>query len=413
MTTRLLIACLTLAAFVPAAPATRVTLAGRVTDVGGKLLENATVMIYEAGVKRGYSTFCPSCYVDCGKRAVTDRTGAFIFTNLDPDLWFKMLVIHDGYTATFLNKVDPAQQPSVTTALARRKPIDDPGRLVRGLVEDTAGRPLRGAVVMPKGVSTAEGSMYGTIDGLEPIAVTNERGEFELAHSEKATGILVEVQARGMATKLVAVSTGADRKTIAVSDGAMVRGRLVNRGKPVAGAELGMIARERGGFGANLKIIGNPYDEIRIGTREDGTFVITNVPSGIDWYVYGKMESIATLGATPPSRVATKRDDEEVNIGDIEIRPGFRLGGKVTLSDGAGIADGMRMTLGSRDAWDSQTVTIGRDGRFEFVGIPAGKYDINPSVRGYRSQSDDDLIDTTIDRNREDLAITLAPAGRR
>ena len=23
--------------------------------------------------------------------------------------------------------------------------------------------------------------MYGTIDGLEPIAVTNERGEFELA----------------------------------------------------------------------------------------------------------------------------------------------------------------------------------------------------------------------------------------
>ena len=111
MQTRLLLLALTLTAALQSTPTPRATLAGRVTDVGGKLLENATVMIYEAGVKRGYSTFCPSCYVDCGKRAVTDRTGAFIFTNLDPDLWFKMLVIHDGYTATFLNKVDPAQQP--------------------------------------------------------------------------------------------------------------------------------------------------------------------------------------------------------------------------------------------------------------------------------------------------------------
>ena len=101
--------------------------------------------------------------------------------------------------------------------------------------------------------------------------------------------MLLEVQARGMATKLVALTTGADRKTITVSDGAIVRGRLVNRGKPVAGAELGLIARERGGFGGNLKIIGNPYEEIRIGTQQDGTFVITNVPTAVDWYVYGKM----------------------------------------------------------------------------------------------------------------------------
>jgi hypothetical protein len=193
----------------------------------------------------------------------------------------------------------------------------------------------------------------------------------------------------------------------------VVRGRLVNRGKPVAGAELGLIARERGGFGGNLKIIGNPYDEIRIGTQQDGSFVVTNVPASVDWYVYGKMESIATLGATQPLEFSTGRDNEEVNVGDIEIRPGHRLGGKVTLSDGAAIADGMRITIGSKDAWDSQTVAIGRDGRFEFVGIPAGKYDVFPSVRGYRLQGNDDPIDMTVDRDRDDLAITLAPATRR
>jgi hypothetical protein len=394
------------------AAATRATISGKVTDSSGKPLDNATVMIYHAGVRKGYNAFCPSCYVDCGKRVITDRAGSFSFKSLDPDLWFELLVIRDGYTATFVDKVDPAQGTVATAALTRRLPVNDPGRIVRGRVVDPAGQPLRAAVVMPLGLNTEQGSMYGTIEGLEPIAVTNAQGEFELANSQGTTGILLQVEVRAMASKMVAVATGADRKTITVSSGAVVRGRLINRGRPVAGAEMGLIARERGGFGANLKIIGNPYDEIRIGTQQDGTFVITNVPAPVDWYVYGKMESIAALGATQPSEFSTRRDKEEVNVGDIEIRPGYRLGGKVELSDGAVIADGMRITIGAKDVWDSQTVMIGRDGRFGFFGIPAGKYEISPSVRGYRLQ-DKDLIDTTVNRDIDDLTITLAPAARR
>jgi hypothetical protein len=409
----LLIAGIAVAALVSRA-AERPTLSGKVTDSHGKPLENATVMIYHAGVKKGYSTFCPSCYVDCGKRAVTDRSGGFTIANLDPDLWFELLVIRDGYTATFVNKVDPSQGPAATAVLATRTAVDDPDRIVRGRVVDPQGHPVRAAVVMPEGVNTSQGSMYGTIEGLEPIAVTNAQGEFELAHSQKATGMVLEVEARGMAAKLAAGATGAERKTITVSDGAVVRGRLVNHGKPVAGAELGVIARERGGFGANLKIIGNPYEEIRIGTQEDGSFVITNVPVAVDWYVYGKMESIAALGATQPVEFSTKQDNEEVNVGDIEIQPGHRVGGRVTLSGGAAMRDGMRITISASygGVWDNQTVTIGRDGRFEFAGVPAGKYEIFPSVRGYRLPENKNTIDTTVDRDRDDLAIVLDPNAR-
>jgi hypothetical protein len=393
--------------------ADRPTLSGKVTDSLGKPLENATVMIYHAGVKKGYSTFCPSCYVDCGKRAVTDKSGAFAIKSLDPDLWFELLVIREGYTAAFVNKIDPVQTPVSTAVLAPRAPVDDPARIVRGRVVDQYGRPLPGTVILPRGVSTAQGSMYGTIDGLEPMTATNAQGEFELAHSQKATGMVLDVEARGMATKLVAVATGADRKNITVSDGAVVRGRLMNHGKPVAGAELGVIARERGGFGANLMIIGNPYDELRIGTGQDGSFVITNVPAPADWYVYGKMESIAAMGATQPVGFSTKGDNEEVNVGDIEIQPGHRLAGKVTLSDGAAIAEGMRMTIGSDSAWDQQTVTIGRDGRFEFIGLPVGKFEMFPSVRGYNLQGGKNTIDTTVDRDKDDLVIALDRAARR
>jgi len=213
MRNRLLIAALALAAALQSAPTPKATLTGKVTDSTGHLLQNATVMIFEAGVKKGYSTYCPTCYVDCGKRATTDQTGAFTFTNLDPDLWFNLLVIRDGYNATFINKVDPAQQPAATAALTQRAPVNDPTRLVRGRIIDPAGQPMRAAVVMPRGLETAEGSMYGTsLPGLEPIAVTNERGEFELADSDKAVGILLKVEARGMATKLVAAPTGPDRK---------------------------------------------------------------------------------------------------------------------------------------------------------------------------------------------------------
>ena len=45
----------------------RGTLAGKIVDSGGQPIDHATVLVYHAGVKHGYSTFCPSCYADCGK----------------------------------------------------------------------------------------------------------------------------------------------------------------------------------------------------------------------------------------------------------------------------------------------------------------------------------------------------------
>ncbi len=221
--------------------------------------------------------------------------------------------------------------------------------------------------------------------------------------------MLLQVEARGMATKLIAVPTGAGRETITVSDGALIRGRLVNHGKPVASAEVGLIAQNTGGFDNKLNVVGNPYDEIRIGTQEDGSFVIPNVPTPVDWYVYGKMEAIRAFGATDPVKCTTTRDSEEVNVGDIQIIPGHRLRGRVTLTDGAAVADGMHVTISADRSPDGQIAVIGHDGHFEFANLPTGKYAIIAAVRGYRLQS----IEATIDRDIDDFAIDLDPAGTR
>lgn len=378
----------------------RLSLTGRVSDSAGNPIEHATVMVYHAGVKNGYSTYCPSCYADCGKRTITDRHGIFTFKGLSPDLWFQLLVASEGYEPAFINKVDPFSGAQVTATLVRRGSDNDAQRVFRGRVVDSHGSTVRDAVVRPVGAlfDTKTGaSLYGSLPGLEPIAISNQGGEFEIAYSqsvEKVQGlpstfarvpvrILVSIEARRMAPSFEVISVGAERLALTIMEGATVRGRLTQDGKPVADAEVGLIPRPRGGFGRNLALVGHPYEELRIGTQPDGTFAITNVPAPVDWYIYGKMRSVAARGATGAVECGTKHDKEIVDLGDLQIRPAHRLRGRVVLSDGKAIPDGMRVTISAATAWDDQTAMLPPDGRFEFLGLAAGNYSVFASVKGY------------------------------
>ena len=53
----------------------KLTITGQVDDASGKPVAQATVLVYEAGVRKGYSLYCPTCWTDCGKRATTDAEG--------------------------------------------------------------------------------------------------------------------------------------------------------------------------------------------------------------------------------------------------------------------------------------------------------------------------------------------------
>lgn len=58
------------------------------------------------------------------------------------------------------------------------------------------------------------------------------------------------------------LATGIERHLITVTEGATIRGRLVQDGKPIPDGEIGLIARERG-WGTDLKLVGYPLPEIR------------------------------------------------------------------------------------------------------------------------------------------------------
>lgn len=425
----------------------RLTLTGRVSDSAGKPIEHATVMVYNAGVKKGYSTYCPSCYADCGKRTITDAHGMFTFKGLSPDLWFQLLVAGEGYEPAFVNKVDPSSAAPITARLISRRSVSDPQRVFLGRVVDSHGLAVSDAVVQPVGVlfDTKTGaSRYGSVPGLDAIAISNKEGEFEIAYSQSVERqgppstvaqvperILVSIEARRMAPSFAVISAGVERRPLTVTEGATVRGRLIQNGKPVASAEVGLIGRPHGGFARNLELVGHPYNELRIGTEQDGTFAITNVPAPVDWYIYAKMESVATRGATGAVECATKHDQEIVDVGNLQIKPAHRLRGSVVLSDGNPIPDGMRVTISSETAWDDQTAMLPPDGRFEFLGLAVGNYSVFASVKGYTLQQTppvqgkraDGRVETTIyapgvppplsvNHDVDDFVITLHPGNQ-
>ena len=393
--------------------AERVTLTGTVVNVSGQPVEHATVLVWHAGVKKGYSTFCPSCYVDCGKHAFTDAGGSYKIQGLDPDLNFELLVVRDGFVPVFVDKVDPGRGPAPDATLAPRQPVTDAARVLRGRVVDSSGHPVADAVVEPQGVmyESARGpvSAYGTIKGLETISVTDAEGDFEVAFDKPALGIVVQVDARGFAPAIYSsVPLGLDRKTIVVTEGAVIRGRVVRDGKGLGGAEVGVIARQRG-WGANLSIVGFPHPEIRVGTQPDGSFAISGVPAGVEWYVYGRMGSLPGEDASALLECVTKENGEEVNLGDIPVQPGLRVSGRVILEDGKPIPQGMRVTIGSdRRAFDSKTALLPSDGSFEFTGLRADDYSIFASVKGYRGST---IV--RVEKHLSDVVVSLEPLEKR
>ena len=383
--------------------AERVKAVGKVLDANGDAIEHAAVLIYSAGVKKGFSIFCPTCYVDCGKRTFTGADGAYTIAGLDPDLVFNFLIVREGYNATFVRKVDPGAGPVETAVLQKRTSPENPSQIVRGRVMDLKGVPVRDALVEQQGAISGMRRSFGAGGWIDLIAVTNDQGDFEIASSKPLDAAIVQVSPRGMAAKIATVSTGADRKTITVTEGAVIRGRLLQNGKPVAQAEMGLSTHSQRAE--------DYLPEVRIGTDEDGRFALTNIPPNRIWYLYAKMEALAPRGlSTEIIECATKSDGQDVDVGDIPVKPGYTLRGKIVMSDGKPIPSDMRINLFSDRVRDSQTLTLAPDGLFEFKGLTRGVYSLAPSVKGYEWR-DNQSTELLIERDVSNLAVLLQPAN--
>jgi protocatechuate 3,4-dioxygenase beta subunit len=377
------------------------TINGTIVDDSGMPAKDATVFVYSAHLKNGYAIVCPTCWIDCGKRAGTDTQGQFTITGLNPNLRFRLLVLKEGFTATAKGGVDPAQGPLPPIKLHRRAPSTDEARIVHGRVTDVGGNPIAGALIEPLVSTDATGGMSMGMNWMDPLAATNASGEFEIVSTQAFEKVTLKISPRALAPQIATALPGPAFNAVVLTEGATVMGRLAEpNGTPIAHAEVVMTAHYRGN--------GEDFSDMRVGTDHNGFFVFTNVPPRRVWGIYPTSESLQSGNLTAgPSWCETTADRQVIDAGRITLHPGFSVSGKIDLLDKSEIPPGMHVSIWSEWAADNRLTDIASDGSFEFKTLAPGIYSLNAAIVGYTPTADT-ARELLVERDRRDVVIHMA-----
>jgi beta-lactamase regulating signal transducer with metallopeptidase domain len=380
-----------------------------VGPAGDRLSAPATVFIATAAPKTGTSTFCPGCYPDCIKSAQADAQGNFIIPALDPQLTFQILVVAKGYQPTYVNKLDPVKGMPAYVQLQPIAAADAaPDRCLHGRVVNAKGEPLAGAVVDRQGVRSNDGGGgWGRIEGVDPLAVTDEHGDFMITAKKHYDSMDLKISARGYADKPFTMVPVGVTNQLVMTEGATVTGRVLLNGRPLAHVGVGISGTERQA--------GSYLGHYEIGTGDDGRFAILNVPPDADFCVYSLMDTMEKSGAVPLRNFRTAKDGATVDLGDLTAAPTHRLAGRVKLADGATIPATTRLLVSRDQAWDSRQFVLDPDGGFEALGVPDEIISLSVRVAGYhisgRNRSLDSLnpfrLIGRVDRDITNLVVLL------
>jgi RNA polymerase sigma factor (sigma-70 family) len=280
-----------------------------------------------------------------------------------------------GDTALGLPEMTLASQASITP---NRTPADDDGGerwdvppVVHGKVAGRNGQPLAGARV----------SVYPP--ALEHEIKTDSGGSFAFTVDKPGRDYFsIRVDAEGMATNVfdcrpsptnvlsalgsVAVRVRPPRdliKPLLLSEGITVTGRVVREGVPVAGVLIALHHPQRGLFG------GNPW-EIR--TDEKGLCRFAHVVSAASFTARGRLRSVGNDECVFPRQFHTCHDGTDVNLGDLEVRSGRTLAGRLISSDGQALRGPINLKLTTPGADGEIVAVVNGSGRFAFTGLPEG-----------------------------------------
>jgi hypothetical protein len=272
--------------------------------------------------------------------------------------------------------VDPKAEPVTLTLKPHDLDKRAPARVLRGRVLDEDGQPVPEAVVEPFGIGKGDGAQFGGLTGVDELALTNERGEFRVGVPEEGQSLYVLVTARFKAPRrFLRLPAGAKSRDLTLFSGVTVTGRVVKDGRPLAGVAIGVAQKDR-----NVETFLGPF---QAATDAKGVFSIPNVPPKDTLVLYGLMSSLCEHGAVEVRETQTGESGSERSLGDLVVKPGHSLSGKVTLADGKPVPAGTRVLLSREEAWDTQHADVDPDGRFRFTGLPPEGYRLSVSVRGY------------------------------
>jgi hypothetical protein len=247
----------------------------------------------------------------------------------------------------------------------------------------------------------------------------DDQGEFRLGVSKKNASLVIKVFAPSLAPAQIGpIESGPTVHEVKLRAGATVLGSVVKDGKPVPGITLMLrTARQHQRFEQE-------YD-FTIATDAQGNFLFPNVPPERDYFLLGMLRDCHVHGAIPAQPVRVKENRTIENLGAVVMRPGYRVSGVVVLSGGKPAPAGTRVYLATHHEevglMDGLMTPVGADGSFTASGLPAGRYNLSVSMKGYRLSPDNRSYDSVleqynqltgrVDRSIEGLRLLLEPGA--
>ena len=119
--------------------------------------------------------------------------------------------------------------------------------------------------------------------------------------------------------------------------GAVVTGRVLRDGKPVAGVSMGLLQMTRGGD--------DYLGELTVMTDNQGRFRFDHAFTDQEFSAHTVTGSLANHGAITPRMFRTGADGSAIDLGEFEVKRGRRLAGRVVFADGKAIPSGPRSWL--------------------------------------------------------------------
>ncbi len=317
-------------------------LTGRITDTQGAPIKNAIVAISTAKPRVGPATTCPSCYVDCRRRTLTDDEGRFQIEGLSSKLLFRLAVGGSGYQGLLTDHFDPLENPSVDLQLETLPVLPGITR-TWGSVVDLDGKPIPRAEVRSQVIQ--RGNTFTSLPDptVTPLTLTDDEGRFEFTAGKGIDSIEFRVVAPGFAPAQLFWSPADDDEPRAeLGSGASFRGRLMLDGQPLSHVVLGLVQKNR--------FVPNLVTPAEISTDSDGSFRFDNLPPDRDYALYTHTGQNAK-GVLPVSVVMAPDHGEQADLGDIQAQSPARLSITVSSEDGGPLPDKSRVYIGRRDAW--------------------------------------------------------------
>jgi uncharacterized GH25 family protein len=346
-------------------------------------------------------------------RTYTDSEGNFRIASLDPTWRYHMVIVAAHCQPKIIDRVDPTAGPLHVQLNAINTASAPPATIMRGMVVDASGTPVPGALIKINGV-TRNGSMRWPASEIDFYSASDEAGMFVVSGQLPFTAAEGSVEATNLATRLFeGWEPGDTVHKLTLTDGAAVKGRLLDAGLPVANVNIRL-----DNFGAESGSTAWNYSAV---TDNQGRFSFAHLPPNRKFNLYAPMESLGDRGALSKHLGQVHEDGSTNDLGDLNLEPAFIVAGRIHLTDGKPIPSHSRVTLARASfvgMQDDLSTSVGPDGNFHFAGVPAEKaaiflripgYEISPKDRSLKSGS---ATNFTVGSNLTGMLIQMQPISR-